>query len=108
MEKITLKNENGLEFRVRFVPVGETYGKDHCLTSEKETLVEFFDRRYPFYTDTDGEILGQFVSRYYLSTLTEDSARLSQEGGGLNLDCGIDNWSIDASQMKILYDHIQH
>ena len=79
-------------FTIRMVKPGEEYGRDMCLSNESgQCLVEFYDREYDFQTEADGTILGQFVSRYYLSTLLSgyDGSR------GLNLDGGIKKWSLD-------------
>jgi len=81
------KNSNGVPFNSRIVKMGEKYGLDFCLThDENEPLVEFYDARYP-HTE-----FGQFVSRYYYSTLSEDP------GQGINLDGGIDDWFVDGHQ----------
>ena len=44
------------KFNVRIVRAGDRYGRDNCLTHDKdEPLVEFYDSRYP-HTE-----YGQFV-----------------------------------------------
>jgi len=92
-----MKNENTLDietgkipFRVRIVEKGQKYGLNSCLSHDnKEPLVEFYDKRFP-HTEH-----GQFVSRYYLSTLTE-----RDNSNGLNLSGGVPNWSIDGDTMN--------
>lgn len=70
---------------VRIVQKGEFYGARDCLTHGKdEPLVEFYDTRYP-HTN-----LGQFVSRYDLSTLIETHPY----GHGLCLHGGVPDWII--------------
>lgn len=74
-----------LTWAVRVVEKGESYGLRNCLTYEKdEPLVEFYDTRFP-HTN-----LGQFVSRYNLSTLVESHPY----GQGLCLYGGVPDWTI--------------
>jgi hypothetical protein len=89
---------NGVPFNMRLVRKGDTYGRDLCLTHDKDdALVEFYDARYRFEGERGAEF-GQFVSRYYLSTLCK-----SKNKGGLNLDGGVDAWTIDADGMALAY-----
>ena len=81
-----------MDFNVRIVKTGDKYGRDLCLTNEGDTLVEFYDAEYDFTQ------WGQFVSRYYMSTLVEGRNR--SEESGLNLDGGIEKWSLTGDQMK--------
>ena len=76
--KVIFDKVSQLAWIVRLVETGERYGRDDCLTHEKEEpLVEFFDARHP-HTD-----LGQFVQRYSASTLISSSTErdLCMEGG---------------------------
>ena len=74
---------------VRIVNQNDRYGLDNCLThNQAEPLVEFYDARYPF------TAYGQFVSRYYMTTLLDRS-----EAYGLDLDGGIRDWKIDRNTM---------
>jgi hypothetical protein len=63
-------NAQGLTFNVRLVCKGDRYGLDDGLVHDKpEPLIEFWDATYendPRFTRG----LGQFVSRYFLGTLT--------------------------------------
>lgn len=57
-------------FTMRVVGDGDAYGRDMTLThTGDDPLVEFYDRRWDFDADPDGVPLGQFISRYRLSTL---------------------------------------
>lgn len=88
--KIVHDQETGQSWAVRLVLEGEAYGKDNCLTHAKaEPLVEFYDTRHP---ETD---LGQFVSRYYLSTLLERALT-----DGLCLQGGVPSWTVSAGAMR--------
>jgi len=88
-------SQTGIAFNVVVVPKGAVYGHEDCLTHDKESpLVEFYDTRYP-HTE-----YGQFVSRYYAKTL------LPHRGGGLCLDGGIPNWSLDAAAMEEAMDAV--
>ena len=84
-------NDQGRTFNVRMVFEGDRYGLNDCLTHDNDKpLVEFYDatqdpRKF-------GE-RGQFVSRYYVETLTDSPARNCY---GLTLDGGVDAWALDA------------
>lgn len=59
-------------FTMRVVGDGDRYGRGMYLThTGPDPLVEFYDRRWDQDRDPDGLLLGQFVSRYRLSTLLE-------------------------------------
>lgn len=80
-------SDQGIPFVVRIVRKGDRFGLDGCLKHEgDEPMIEFYDARFdhnpwlPF--------VGQFVSRYYLTTLITHR-------GGLILDGGVPAWSID-------------
>lgn len=63
---------HGAWFTLRVVGDGDAYGKDMALThAGADPLVEFYDRRWDHDQDPDGVRLGQFISRYRLSTLLE-------------------------------------
>ncbi len=79
----------GIPFRVVIVEQGEKYGLNKCVTHEEaDPLVEFYDARYKHTED------GQFVSRYYLSTLLETGS-----SEGINLQGGVPDWYIHADGM---------
>jgi hypothetical protein len=88
--KVVHDAETNQTWVVRRVLAGDTYGKDDCLTHEKlEPLVEFYDPRHP---ETK---LGQFVSRYCLSTLLKGNFP-----DGLCLQGGVPSWSVSAHVMR--------
>ena len=80
-------NNSGRTFTVRVIHKGDRYGLNDCLTHDKaEPTIEFFDKTY-----TEGFTpLGQFVSRYYLTTLEK------RPNDGINLDGGNDGWEVSA------------
>jgi hypothetical protein len=88
------------KFNVRIVNTGDKYGRNDCLVNDKSAMVEFYDSRY---TDGDFAERGQFVSRYYITTLLEGS----QYPNGLCLDGGIPAWSVSADGMKEILEYIQ-
>jgi hypothetical protein len=88
------------KFNVRIVNTGDKFGRNDCLVNDKAPMVEFYDTRY---TSSDFAGRGQFVSRYYVSTLLEDS----QYPNGLCLDGGITEWSVSADGMKQVLEYIQ-
>ena len=107
--------ESGVRWCVRIVFEGDDYGLNHCLThDETEPLIEFYDmdsgaaaimRNSGDKTEAYlAEEYGQFVGRYYLSslkfernsngkTLTDWSER------GLNLYGGVSRWSVSSAFM---------
>lgn len=94
---IQVTNHEGTTFNVRLVLKGDTYGRNGCIThGEDDPMIEFYDTRYDF---SDWEGLGQFVSRYYFSTLDERKLTFEGESYGLNLDGGVDAWYVDGENM---------
>ena len=72
----------------RIVIRGDRYGLDGCLTHDKDQpLIEFYDERYEHNEWLMPTMNGQFVSRYYLSTLLHDRSHY-----GLILDGGVPEW----------------
>jgi hypothetical protein len=57
-------------------------------------MVEFYDSRYP-HTE-----YGQFVSRYYVSTLIDHNCDLT-------LDGGVPEWSVSANGMKQVVEYLR-
>lgn len=80
---------SGRTFNVVVVPPGGAYGRGGVLTNDSsEPLVEFWDATH---ADSRGfGPLGQFVSRYYLSTLAA-----SDLSYGLDLDGGVAVWKVE-------------
>ena len=91
---LSVVNAQSRKFDVRIVATGDNYGLDDCLINDDAPLVEFWDM--------DVFEKGQFVSRYYVETIAE-----MEYGVGLNLDGGVDEWSIDASTMKDVIDWLK-
>lgn len=76
----------------RFVRKGDRYGREGCLIhNEEEPLVEFYDGRYDF--DKWTGFVGQFISRYCLSTIVGHE-------GGLCLDGGVPEWILSGENMR--------
>lgn len=90
------------KFNVRIVRAGDRYGRDFCLTHDKEDepLVEFYDTRYP-HTE-----YGQFVSRYYVSTIL-GTDRYGSGEGGLMLDGGVPSWTVSAQDMDTVRAYLR-
>jgi hypothetical protein len=115
--------ESGIRWCVRIVFFGDNYGLNHCLTygdkefdkKMNEPMIEFYDmdsgaaaimRNSDDKTEAYlAEEYGQFVSRYYLSSLKFeerfDGKTLTDwsKTGGLNLHGGIDRWSVSSEFM---------
>lgn len=83
-------------FNVRLVRSGSKYGRRDSLTHDSErTMIEFYDTRH---TDPDFEGRGQFVSRYYLSTLASDGRRRGPEHG-LDMHGGVPSWKLSGEEL---------
>ena len=82
-------------FTVRIVNKGDAYGRDNCLTHSGEPMAEFYDARYPHTP------LGQFVSRYYVSTLVADRAKLCEVG--LDLQGDVPDWKVSPEAMTNVF-----
>lgn len=81
--KIVFDKTSQLVWAVKVIEPGEQYGwKNSLLNDGTEPLIEFYDARY---SHSD---LGQFVSRYELSTL------LAHSDGGLCLNSDSQSWTI--------------
>lgn len=85
-----LPNGASIPFSVRIVSKGEGYGLNEAVIHDREEpLVEFYDARHAH------TCYGQFVSRYYVSTV------LGHPGNyGLNLYGGVPDWSLSAETMQ--------
>lgn len=83
---------NGIKFVSRRIDRGMRYGLDNCILHDKdETLIEFYDSRFPHCE------YGQFVSRYYLTTLQKHGPEC-----GLDLHGGVGDWKIDAESLQLV------
>jgi hypothetical protein len=121
--------ESGIRWCVRIVFFGDNYGLNHCLTygdkefdkKMNEPMIEFYDmdsiaaaimRNSDDKTEAYlAEEYGQFVGRYYISTLRFDEAPRTLDEKpdgktltdwskrGLNLHGGEDRWSVSSAFM---------
>ncbi len=108
--------DSGIRWCVRIVFEGDDYGRNHCLEHDKDDpLIEFYDmdsRAADLMRGSDdkteaylGKEYGQFVSRYYYSTLKmrdplgKGSALADWSKRGLNLHGGVDRWSVSSAFM---------
>lgn len=94
---LAIISESGRQFNVRLVRKGDRYGLNDCLTHDKDApMVEFYDGSQD---PAKFGPRGQFISRYYLDTLT-GADRLSRgdvrNGGGLCLHGGVPEWDLDS------------
>ena len=87
-------------FNVRIVAKGEAYGRDDCLVHDgDDALVEFYDAKAD---PAKFGKRGQFVSRYFFTTLLA-----SDYPHGLQLDGGIPQWSISTQGMRDVKRYIR-
>jgi len=89
------------KWNVRIVKTGDKYGRDMCLTNDKAPMVEFYDSRYP-HTE-----YGQFVSRYYISTILSQDSRGGKYSNGLCLDGRVPAWQVSAEDMVEVVSFLQ-
>jgi len=106
--RFQIKNEtSGIVFNVRILEPGQVYGRNHALENDSgRNLIEFYDSRYEFDRDTQDNVLGQFVSRYYMETMIDRSKTFANHG--LSLDGGVPNWTIDAKGMEDLFNKLEY
>ena len=83
-------------FNVRVVRTGDAYGLNDCLINDGAPLVEFYDNRH-MHTPR-----GQFVSRYFVSTILERA-----DGLGLMLDGGVPAWTVSADDMRLVAAYLR-
>jgi|TARA_B110000263_G_scaffold232888_1_gene229293 hypothetical protein len=95
-------NERGQPWTIRIIDKGDKYGLDDCLTHEnEEPTVEFYDADNEHTIDKpSGIMLGQFVSRYYISTIA-DGGR-----GGLDLMGYEPKWKMNALVMDSVRSYL--
>ncbi len=84
--------ESGIDWNVRVLEKGDSYGRDECLIHEEDRpVIEFFDADI----ETTSP-LGSFTSSYYLSTFNE-----IKEGKGLCLEgSDRDRYSISSATVE--------
>lgn len=88
-------HETTRNFRVKVIRKGEKYG---IFTHEKDDpLVEFWDLHQANQKCWGPD--GQFVSRYYRSTLLDGDS-----GAGLDLQGGVPAWKVDSEAMDKVRD----
>jgi hypothetical protein len=90
------------KYNVRIVRKGDTYGREFCLTYDKdEPMVEFYDGRYPHCK------FGQFVSRYNVATILGTDGWGRGEGG-LILDGGnVNEWTVQEKDMATVREYLR-
>lgn len=89
---VSLINDKNVEFNVWLLEPGDRYGLDDCYTAD-EPMVEFYDARYAMTSQARFCPQGQFVARYYLSTLIE-SLPDSGKHPGLSLQGDVPRWTL--------------
>jgi len=95
----TEPNPHERSFAVVVVAQGDQYGRDNCLTHDKpDPMVEFYDTKY---AGKEGFAPhGQFVSRYYLTTLLGLDGFGSGPTTGLGLDGGSSGWYVERDELR--------
>ena len=70
-----------------------------------DPVIDFYDARYP-HTQLTDKLAGQLTGgSYYVATLTKDKKSLME--GGLDLNGGEEDWSIDGNTMKQVFAFIE-
>lgn len=95
MSTLLIESET-VPFTVRIVQKGDAYGANLCLQyDQEEPVVEFYDARHK----DRFTCYGQFISRYYVSTLLKPR---SEDDCGLDLYGGVRAWQIDSEGMRLV------
>ena len=76
-----------MRFNTKIINTGDRYGRADCLTNDGAPMIEFYDPRYQHTP------IGQFVTRYYVSTILE------RDSGGLALQGDVPEWTVSAYDM---------
>lgn len=93
-----IENGMGRKFLVRVVRRGEGYGwNDEIVHDKSDPAIEFYDQTYVNRNDKRFGERGQFVARYYASTLAKHTP-----GTGLCLHGGVPDWIVDAPSMNVV------
>ncbi len=88
------------KFNVRIVFRGQGYGLNDAVIHDRDRpLVEFYDDRH----HSESGDRGQFVSRYYVSTLLENE----NVGRGLDLYGGVPAWTVSADDMATVREYLR-
>jgi len=87
MRLLKIWNNDNRPFYVRLLKNGENYGLDDCLTHDGPDIIEFYDATSAGKTRPRG----QFVSRYFVTTLDHYNST-----HGLDLQGNVDEWKISA------------
>jgi hypothetical protein len=89
--KLDITAGNGITFRVVYLPDGQSVNRPAAnkYNTKGLPLVELYDSRYAHTPD------GQFISDYYRDTFLEGET-------GINLNGGVDDWTIDAGTMATI------
>jgi hypothetical protein len=82
-------------FNVRYLSNGDKYGLKDNLIADRP-MVEFYDSKYP-HTQ-----YGQFVSRYYVSTILKQDDSGGEYANGLCLNGGVPAWHVSPNDMKLV------
>lgn len=78
---------NGVSFTYKLIKVGDKYGATNSLINDKEDMIEFYDYRHKHTNH------GQFITRYYISTMGEHLD--DSDHAGLDLYGSVEAWTID-------------
>ena len=96
-----IMTDRGVTFNVRMVYRHHLYGLNDCLVHEEdEPLVEFYDARWAWEKGFGCD--GQFVARYYATTLLE-----RDQNYGLALYGRERDWVVDAKTMAEVLEWIE-
>jgi hypothetical protein len=89
---MTIRNTNGREFFVHVIYPGDAYGLgDKLHHAGPDPMIEFYDMTYAGQTFGPR---GQFVTRYYATTLAGCVV-----GQGITLDGGVTEWFVDGAAL---------
>lgn len=111
--RVFVDPESNLKWLVCVVCPGDAYGIQNSLIHKDElkmgNLIEFYDVQYANPRFSDRRNLGQFVSRYYQSTLIEsEQGQRPATQTGLCLDGSVERWNVSSQMMKEVMSWINH
>lgn len=85
-------NDGGRPWVVRLIFSGDPFGLDFKLVHDGEPVIEFYDARH------EHTQYGQFVSRYYMSTLLEGYEN-GRTKTGICLQGNVPSWSVSGEAL---------
>lgn len=91
---LQITNEVGRKFIIKIIKQSDLYGLNDCLVhNDSDPMIEFYDATYK--NQNGFGKCGQFVTRYFYSTLKDVELH-----SGIQLEGGIADWNVSAKNVR--------